>query len=988
MISSKELKTIHKPQLKSKILYLIVLLLATLGTRITAYGQEVFLPHYTTKNGLPSNNCYYTLQDKSGFLWIATDAGVSRFDGAVFENFSVDDGLPDNQVLQIREDSKGRIWFMALNGQLSYFYNGKIENEKNNILLKELNLNGVVVSFLEDSKGDLWFATNNNMIASWNGQTVKKITPKNGIKLQNSFLFENEVGKVAAINNFGNYIYNNGTFVNNNTTTTTISYKTAQKRGTSLYFLNENGLNQWQQGIPKPILTIKSNHMSNLGYIHLANEDFWISTNKGAIRFFDNGKTKVYLENASINQIITDRSGNTWFTTSNGIYKLPHPSEQLLKFRPSDARKGSFESIAMDDIGRLWLGDKAGSITILDLKTHKMVNLELGNKSIFNTVKQIKLDVTNGKIYFASDYGLGVVSSNYPASKTINYLKETNDKFFVIKNFSIDRGNKLALSMSSGVAIITDRSQLEFSSLKFKEREDFFKDRSYRVYYDDHQQLWFSNTSGLAEFKQGKLNQHFQKYPILKKRINDMCTLSDGSIALATDGYGIVHFKNDKILKVIDHRKGLSSNIVHKLFAKNADLWAITNTGINKIIFNGDSYSINAYDDINGLLSSEINDLYIDKDIAYFATNNGLIYFNYTLSKQNNTAPQVHITSIINSGKALPLNRRSHTFSTKDQNITINYSAIDFANRNITYRYRLKKGAAWIETKNRRIEFSNLEPGEYTLEISAKSQNSNWSAASKVDLKLARNFYQKWWFILLSALVIGYLIYFIGVKITKKQKDKEQEQLLLRNKILMLEQQALQAMMNPHFVFNVMNSIQHYINTQNTSSANKVLTGFARLIRKNLEICTQSYISLDEEINYLNLYLNLEKNRFGDKFRFELNVGKDIDTEETMLPSMLLQPFIENAIWHGIMPQENGGAVIVNIEKESNRVLKIVITDDGVGIDNTLASKKNAHQSKGMALTKERIALLNQIEAKAIQLLVKQNGKKGTIVALTLPMKE
>jgi ligand-binding sensor domain-containing protein len=106
------------------------------------------LPHYTTKNGLPSNNCYYTLHDKKGYIWIATDAGVSRFDGTVFENFSVDDGLPDNQVLQLREDSKGRIWFLSLGGQLSYFYNGKVYNPDNDSQLKQLNFNAVVVSFL------------------------------------------------------------------------------------------------------------------------------------------------------------------------------------------------------------------------------------------------------------------------------------------------------------------------------------------------------------------------------------------------------------------------------------------------------------------------------------------------------------------------------------------------------------------------------------------------------------------------------------------------------------------------------------------------------------------------------------------------------------------------------------------------------------------------------------------------------------------------
>lgn len=142
---------------------------------------------------------------------------------------------------------------------------------------------------------------------------------------------------------------------------------------------------------------------------------------------------------------------------------------------------------------------------------------------------------------------------------------------------------------------------------------------------------------------------------------------------------------------------------------------------------------------------------------------------------------------------------------------------------------------------------------------------------------------------------------------------------------------------------------------------------------------------MEEEINYLNLYLNLEKNRFGEKFQYEINISPEIDKEETLIPSMLLQPFIENAIWHGIMPKEDGGKVTIDITEKDGNMLLISITDDGIGIDNALAAKKEGHQSKGMALTKERINLLNKIEAKAIQLDIKQNGRTGTIVTISIP---
>lgn len=133
----------------------ITLLLLLIVSGIYSYGQTTFIKHYGSKDGLPSNSCYFILQDKKGYIWVASDAGVSRFDGKVFENFSIDDGLPDNQIIRLNEDRSGRIWFFSLNGQLSYFKNGVIYNESNDKLLQLLKFNGVVTSFFEDSKGHL-----------------------------------------------------------------------------------------------------------------------------------------------------------------------------------------------------------------------------------------------------------------------------------------------------------------------------------------------------------------------------------------------------------------------------------------------------------------------------------------------------------------------------------------------------------------------------------------------------------------------------------------------------------------------------------------------------------------------------------------------------------------------------------------------------------------------------------------------------------------
>ncbi|WP_461790126.1 sensor histidine kinase [Pedobacter sp.] len=956
---------------------------------LKSLAQTVFLPHYTTKDGLPSNNCFYTLQDKKGFIWIATDAGVSRFDGSVFENFSVDDGLPDNQVLQIREDKKGRLWFMGLNGQLSYFLDGKIHNESNDAALKALNFNGVVVSFLEDSKGNLWFGTNNNIIGCWDGKQTKKFLSNNSqYKFQNAFIYEDEKGKIRAINKSANFVLESGNFVKTTNKFFPLSYKTVNSEHNAIYFLDEQGLQVLKDG--KQTLKLKLNKQilsSDLGYIFLGEKRLWLGNENGVAGIDINTEnTKRFLEKITINQTIRDQQGNLWFTTKNGIYKLPKLKDQLYTFGKTNGLQNPMvKSIIKDKTNRLWLGSGDGTINILPIATKKISTIQLPNTDKFTVIKQLVRDDLNNRIFFASDLGLGSVNANYPLSNNFKFLKELNNNIFVIKNFTIDSTTKLTLSLSSGVVILNDRNKLEFSAFKYKEQRDFFKDRSYRVFYDKDQNLWFSNISGLSEFNHNKLNKHYERYGILSKRINDIRQLADGSIAMATDGYGIIILNKGKISHVLNHKKGLSSNIINKLFVRDEYLWAISNTGINRISFKGKVATVSAFDDLNGIFSDDLNDLYIDKDTAYFATNNGLVYFKYNHTLQQSETPKIYITSVVNNKISLSLTQSSFNIPPKDLSITINYAAVDFKNRNITYRYRLKGNQSWIETKNRRVELSSLEPGQYVFEVSARSQNSAWSAPTKIKLNLEKRFYQSWWFIAIALVLGGYVIYLSSVNITKRQKNKEQEKLLLKNRILMLEQQALQAMMNPHFVFNVMNSIQHFINTKNTASANKILTGFAKLIRKNLEICTQSYISLEEELNYLQLYLALEKNRFGDKLQFEINVASEIDREETLIPSMLLQPYIENAIWHGIMPKEEGGQISIEINL-SQQTLLISIIDNGIGIENSLATKKHGHNSKGMDLTKERINLLNKIEAKPIHLSIKQNGKTGTTVTLELPI--
>jgi ligand-binding sensor domain-containing protein len=844
-------------------------------------AQNTYLRHFNTTDGLPSNNCFYTLQDTQGYIWIATDAGVSRFDGKLFENFSIDDGLPDNQILQLKEDRHGRIWFLPLNGQLSYFFNGRIYNETNNSALKPLNSNALIVSFFEDSKNRIWLGTSKNMLVMWDGKSViKYISANEAHPFINTFVHEDAKGKIWAFSNKCIRLFNGHTFVTLSHNSLPLSYKTALNLSDqSMAYLDSTGLkirSGSQEFLQKriPVKTLRDNP----GFFYLdARTDLWISTANGVLHFDQENRLSSFLPKLSTNHVIKDNKGNMWFSTTNGIYMLPKKNERIYLLNKSNGlTTDAITSIMGDKNNKLWLSLADGNIFHMDPESHEIDQMPLSD---------------NGR------------PLRYP---------------------EVARAPQL-----------------------------------YTQYVNSR---------------------------LLRKRINDSKILPDSSMALATDGYGLLFLKNRKVIRTITQKDGLSDNICKKLFIKGKHLWITTNNGVNRIDLSQPKVHVESFEYTDALLAHDVNDLFIDDRYAYFATNNGLVYFAYQNSIPRNTAPKVLISSISNDKAVLDLNRKSHTLAPSSDNITFTYSAIDFQNRKISYRYRLKTDASWTETRNRKLEFSALSPGTYSFEIAAKSKNSSWSTPTRINFILKKHIWQTTWFLVSFSALLAFVCYKIAVIITRRQKDKEQHKLRLKNKILTLEQRALQAMMNPHFVFNVMNSIQHYINTSNTGAADKILTGFAKLIRKNLDMCTKSYITLAEELEYIELYLSLEKKRFGEKLRYHIRIAPSIDQEETLIPSMILQPYLENAIWHGVMPRELGGSIELCIEEQGEHHILIKITDDGVGIDNSLRAKTEHSPSKGMDLTRERINLLNQIASNPIQLEIKQTGISGTYVSITIPI--
>jgi two-component sensor histidine kinase len=444
-------------------------------------------------------------------------------------------------------------------------------------------------------------------------------------------------------------------------------------------------------------------------------------------------------------------------------------------------------------------------------------------------------------------------------------------------------------------------------------------------------------------------------------------------------------------------------------------LWVGTNNGLfqvgpDSLLNNGSG--VTHYTTSDGLLSLEcnLNASHLDtKGRLLFGTSRGLVV-HLPAVEHTPTAEVIplHITGLrwflrpsgwegrsagtdtltgLPTGLLLPYERNHLTFD---------YAGISLsAPEQVVYRYRLLgHDNDWLpETDVRSASFSNLPHGHYVFQVMAKGRNGLWSAPKEYAFDVQPPFWARWWFFALTgAVVIGSVGGVARYRSLQRRRQERTRQLMLRSRMLQLEQQALNANMNRHFIFNALNSIQYHINKQDRATANRYLTSFAKLIRKNLDASQSDTTSLAEELERLELYLVLEHMRFKDRFRYVLTVEPGVDTLHVRLPAMMLQPYVENSIWHGILPTERQGQVTIRVSPGGPGRVRVTIADDGLGIEQSKARKQDGdHISRGIEITKGRADVLRNLQVTDIRITGPEqvqgpDGKvHGTQVTIDLP---
>jgi sensor histidine kinase YesM len=300
----------------------------------------------------------------------------------------------------------------------------------------------------------------------------------------------------------------------------------------------------------------------------------------------------------------------------------------------------------------------------------------------------------------------------------------------------------------------------------------------------------------------------------------------------------------------------------------------------------------------------------------------------------------------------------------------------------------------WQNTNSNRVEFNALQSGNYTFQIRAVTSNGVSTVLSR-DFEIKEAFFYKTWFQLIIMFLIS-IVMFIVFRwrinrinkrhyLEKKQIETQREKERIERKLAELQERALRNQMNPHFVFNALNTIKGFYAENDVARAGNYLQKFSKLLRVMLTV-DEGTIKLENELELISLYCELMQIRHDYHFNYQIEVEKDSETSELLIPAMLVQPFVENAIIHGLVPKKESGTVSISVEEHAEN-LRLIIEDNGVG----RSIKSNAaHVSKATEITKERLMLLDKLNKTKAQINIvdlKENNKPtGTKVIIEIPI--
>lgn len=972
----------------------------------------------STDNGLSNRIVHTITQDRNGSIWIGTDDGLNRLDGYRIQSFFFQhnkrNSLCNNSIKHLYTAKNQDLWIGTEAGVSVYDYRTntfKIINQQHATHLhQEFN------PFFFSANGHRWILGQRHYYS-----LSKTNQPKEFDYNGNSTLGIRKGER--------------------------IDFAVTDQKGT-IWGVQRQHLVELDQTDLHPLKSRKIGDQANEGitWLKVIGRKIWISTWGNGLLVFDpaSGKFKqiqlkahivhhfatysttagdfviagTELGYAIINTatfdvqekdleseircVFVDKTNTVWFATDNGVLYSKQRSSAITTF-PLDSWVNELHQTTIDNhrlIGDFFSTENSYFANLIYangvLEFDKNWRLKRYIPSLSTDPNNIPLrDIrcmyeTDTYYWVTTDGGLIKCSKTLkPLTTFIPTWSPVNDPSLIILRTIIPYGKRYLIIRGLQSFSVFDLQNEQFTQVfNRKQARNGSLPNDYIVgeaLVGDLLYVAAENNFYTLNLKTKRVEQ--VSFPFYGKRIR--CMTKRGNQLWIGTQTGLLRFDFvTKKWKAFYRTDGLSSDHILQLTTDHQQrLWVATINGLTR--FSPETGKFLVINQQNGLTDNVMEGaLFIDDRNQCVVSNINSITFIQPQQLIKTNARNTFFTAIQLSGKDLvwQLNRGKKTVRIpySDQTISLDFSVDGYStNENQSYYFLLNNH--WHRLNSGHIQLNGLESGTYRLEVSSLKAHSPHN--DFITIEIIPPFYKTWWFSLLSIIVIAVcLAYFINLRVRNKQR-KMHEQEIAEHRLKVAEMQTLRSQMNPHFMFNALNSINRFILVNDSEKASSYLTLFSRLMRNILENSKLAVIPLKKEIDTLCLYIELESARLEQQFDYRIEFPADQELESAEIPPLVLQPFVENAIWHGLHHKTEQGNLTISIQKAGTDGVFIDIIDDGIGRKASQLQKqhRSGHQSLGIAITIDRIRLLNPENKVEIIDLTDENGRAtGTHVRIFL----
>lgn len=954
-------------------------------------AQQPAVIQLTEKDGLPDIEFYNIIEDKQHYIWLAADKGLYRYNGKSFTHF-IHPKQKGNAVFGVQEDDQGLLWCNNISGQ--FFF---VENQQLKLFVDLGNhLNGLLAEFVI-TKEELIVLPGQNIIrVNLKTKEVSKDRFSKDLligsfqRIPEGYLFSKQEYIIKADSCFIatdslklDVLLDQGlesqiskrVHISSNDRIKLCHFHKLGKN----YFYNFN----IEQSQYNPIRIPTSLEPRTVNHTFFYENQIWLSTDQGLFvcELFENRLVlkKRLFSKQFITKVIKDYESNYWaITKGDGILVIPNINIFQHNYVGDKLNISKFESVN-DNV--FVFGTNDGKVGLFDLKKFKYSLID--TSSAYRVSEITKIPSTRQTLIIKEDKVL-LLNNTSLRLQVLNAPKITGAKSFS--------------KISDTHYILSSYKRAVLINTSFKPDSVLIKKRSNINYYSNKNNTTFVGTvEGLYSFDEQlqKTEIRYNEKFIFAKNIVEV---GNGDLWISTFNNGLFGVRNNRVFVNYQKGSGLLSNSISALKNDRNALWIATDEGIQ--YFNTKTKVFRNLTKQNGVPSYRISDIEISDQDIFFATNTGIFSVDKNKAFKNLKIPKVYISEVNIGLEGVEL-KKSYQLNHNDNSIKIGFNSNGFQSFiHNKYEFRLLgQSPVWQtdENKANAVSFYSLPSGEYTFQVrSILADENDLNAIDAVQFTIAKPFWKEWWFYLLFLSGIALIVYgFIQRKINKlKKKQSEALQKEFINKQLVLSQlENLRSQMNPHFIFNALNSIQEYIVFNEKELARSYLVKFSRLIRIYLEHSRENEVLLSEEMSALNIYLELEKNRFEDLLQCQIHIAKDVNVQQIKIPSLFIQPYVENALKHGLLHKKEDRELVIDFAiNNPKNALICTIKDNGIGIEASqkINRQKNAtHKSFAMSANQKRVDLLNVNRSRKIKVEtfdLANKGENGTEVIITIPI--